>query len=244
MSATSPAPFRRAAAQWAYPALFVLLWSTGFIGAKFGLPDAGPLTFLSWRYAAVLLLMGAVVLWARAPWPRAPRAWLHIGVSGLLVHGVYLGGVFTAIGRGLPAGLTALVVGLQPLLTALGASLLLGERLRPPQWLGLGLGLAGVGLVVAQKAHAAAGAPLLRAAGAGGAGAAGHHRRHAVPEALLPRLRPAHRRADPVRALPGGHAGAGRGHRKPAGALDRPLRLRPGLAGAGARWARSACSTC
>ena len=162
MSATTPAPVPAdAAAQWAYPALFVLLWSTGFIGAKFGLPDAGPLTFLSWRYAAVLLLMGAVVLWARAPWPRAPWAWLHIGVSGLLVHGVYLGGVFTAIGRGLPAGLTALVVGLQPLITALGASLLLGERLRPPQWLGLGLGLAGVGLVVAQKAHAAAGAPLL-----------------------------------------------------------------------------------
>lgn len=133
------------------PLLFVALWSTGFIGAKFGLPDAGPLTFLSLRYAIVLVLMGALAWATRAPWPRTVREWLHIGISGLLVHAVYLGGVFIAIGKGLPAGVTALVVGLQPVLTALGAGVFLGERVRPAQWLGLALGFVGVGLVVAHK---------------------------------------------------------------------------------------------
>lgn len=134
-----------------YPLLFVGLWSTGFIGAKFGLPDAEPLTFLAIRYLIVLVLMLAIVWWTRAPWPGAPRAWLHIGVSGLLVHGVYLGGVFTAIGHGLPAGVAALVVGLQPVLTALGAGLLLHERVPLRQWAGLALGFVGVSLVVGHK---------------------------------------------------------------------------------------------
>jgi drug/metabolite transporter (DMT)-like permease len=133
------------------PLLFVVLWSTGFIGAKLGLPDCEPLTLLSLRYAAVLVLMGAVALATRAPWPASPMQWLHIGVSGLLIHAVYLGGVFTAIRLGLPAGVTALVVGLQPVLTALGAALLLGERVRAAQWAGLALGLVGVVLVVARK---------------------------------------------------------------------------------------------
>ena len=127
---SSPANSRAAAL---YPLLFVALWSTGFIGAKFGLPDAGPLTFLSLRYAIVLVLMGALALYMRAPWPQTGREWLHIGVSGVLVHGVYLGGVFIAISRGLPAGVTAIVVGLQPVLTALGASLLLREHVRSTQ---------------------------------------------------------------------------------------------------------------
>jgi drug/metabolite transporter (DMT)-like permease len=149
-----------------YPVLFVALWSTGFIGAKFGLPDAEPLTFLAVRYAMVLVLMAGLAWAMRAPWPREPRAWLHIGVSGLLVHAVYLGGVFTAIGHGLPAGVTALVVGLQPVLTALGAGLWLGEQVAPRQWLGLALGFVGVGLVVAHKvlgagAAAADWAPML-----------------------------------------------------------------------------------
>lgn len=135
----------------AYPLLFVALWSTGFIGAKLGLPFVEPLTFLAVRFAIVTVLMLAVARWFRAPWPRSARQWLHIAVSGLLVHGVYLGGVFTAIGHGLPSGITALVVGLQPLLTALAAGLLLGERVRPAQWCGLALGFAGVALVVAQK---------------------------------------------------------------------------------------------
>ena len=134
-----------------FPLLFVVLWSTGFIGAKLGLPDCEPLTLLSLRYAAVLVLMGAVALATRAPWPADRMQWLHIGVSGLLIHAVYLGGVFTAIRLGLPAGVTALVVGLQPVLTALGAGLFLRERVRATQWAGLALGLAGVVLVVANK---------------------------------------------------------------------------------------------
>jgi drug/metabolite transporter (DMT)-like permease len=143
------------------PLLFVAVWSTGFIGAKFGLPDAEPLTFLAWRYAAVIALMLPVVLVLRAPWPRSMSACGHIAVTGLLVHGVYLGGVFTAIAHGLPAGITALVVGLQPLVTALGARAFLGERIDRMQWLGLALGFLGVGLVVAQKIAAVPGNALL-----------------------------------------------------------------------------------
>jgi len=90
-----------------YPLLFVVLWSTGFIGAKFGLPYAEPLTFLTIRYVAVLVLMGAIIWRMRAPWPRTGLEWIHIGVSGLLVHAVYLGGVFTAISHGLPAGIAS-----------------------------------------------------------------------------------------------------------------------------------------
>lgn len=151
-----------------YPLLFVALWSTGFIGAKFGLPDAEPLTFLSLRYAIVLVLMGALAWAMRAQWPRTAREWLHIGVSGVLVHGVYLGGVFIAIGHGLPAGVTAIVVGLQPALTALGAGMLLGERVRTTQWAGLALGFVGVALVVAHKVVAGVGTASSGADGGAG----------------------------------------------------------------------------
>jgi drug/metabolite transporter (DMT)-like permease len=133
------------------PFLFVLLWSTGFLGAKLGLPHAAPLAFLLIRYLLVLALMGVLALAWRAPWPRDGRQWFHIGVSGLLVHALYLGGVFVAIGQGLPAGVTALVVGMQPLLTATLAGRLLGETVLPRQWAGLGLGFIGVALVVANK---------------------------------------------------------------------------------------------
>lgn len=136
-----------------YPLIFVLLWSTGFIGAKFGLPFSEPLTFLSIRYALVIVLMGAVALASRAPWPKDARTAFHIGMTGLLVHGVYLGGVFTAIKHGLPAGITSLVVGMQPLLTAVGAGWLLRERVSRWQWLGLVLGFIGVALVVAGRAR-------------------------------------------------------------------------------------------
>lgn len=150
MTTSSPG-FKSPALASLAPLLFVVLWSTGFIGAKLGLPDCEPLTLLTLRYAAVLVLMGAIALATRAPWPGSPAQWAHIGVSGLLIHAVYLGGVFTAIRLGLPAGVTALVVGLQPVLTALGAGLLLRERVRVTQWAGLALGLAGVVLVVARK---------------------------------------------------------------------------------------------
>lgn len=134
-----------------YPFLFVFLWSTGFIGAKFGLPHAEPLSFLLVRYGFVIALMTAIAFASRAPWPREPRQWLHIGISGILVHAVYLGGVFSAIKAGLPAGITSLVVGMQPLLTALGAGWFLKERVSGRQWAGLLLGLIGVGLVVSGK---------------------------------------------------------------------------------------------
>ncbi|MDO9243703.1 MAG: EamA family transporter, partial [Rhodocyclaceae bacterium] len=133
------------------PFLFVLLWSTGFIGAKLGLPHAAPLSFLLVRYLLVISLMISLALLWRAPWPRDGRIWLHIGISGLLVHGLYLGGVFVAIGKGLPAGVTSLVVGLQPLLTATVAGWLLGEAIRLRQWVGLSLGFVGVALVVSGK---------------------------------------------------------------------------------------------
>lgn len=134
-----------------YPLFFVFLWSTGFIGAKYGLPYAEPLSFLLTRYILVIGLMLLLALLTRAPWPRTPRAWGHIAVSGILVHALYLGGVFVAIKHGLPAGVTALVVGMQPLLTAGVAGWLLGERVSRRQWLGLALGFVGVLLVVAGK---------------------------------------------------------------------------------------------
>ncbi|VCU72586.1 putative DMT superfamily transporter inner membrane protein [Pigmentiphaga humi] len=144
----------------ATPLLFVLLWSTGFIGAKFGLPYAGPMTFLTLRFVAVLALVLPVALLMRAPWPDSPRAFLHIAVAGLLVHGVYLSGVFIAIGLGLPSGIAALIVGLQPLITAFAAGILFGERVSPAQWAGLALGFTGVVLVVAGKIAAVPGGAL------------------------------------------------------------------------------------
>ena len=115
-----------------YPFLFVFLWSTGFIGAKYGLPYAEPLSFLLTRYGLVIALMTVIALATRAPWPERPIQWVHIAVSGVLVHAVYLGGVFIAIAQGLPAGVTALVVGTQPLLTAIAAGWLLGDKVDSP----------------------------------------------------------------------------------------------------------------
>ena len=144
-----------------YPFLFVFLWSTGFIGAKYGLPYAEPLSFLLTRYGFVIALMLLIALATRAPWPKQPAQWLHIGISGVLVHDIYLGGVFVAIKHGLPAGVTALVVGMQPLLTAFGAGWLLGEKVSGRQWGGLALGFVGVGLVVSGKFGDAALGPML-----------------------------------------------------------------------------------
>ena len=144
-----------------FPLLFVLLWSTGFIGARLGLPHTEPLTFLLLRYACVISFMTLVSVVSRAPWPTTARDWLHIGIAGLLVHGVYLGGVFIAISRGLPAGVTSLVVGVQPLLTAVAAGWLLGETVIYRQWIGLFMGFLGVGLVVFGKVGAGFGAAAL-----------------------------------------------------------------------------------
>ncbi|UIF87305.1 DMT family transporter [Cupriavidus sp. UYPR2.512] len=139
------------------PWLFVLIWSTGFIVAKYGMPYAEPMTFLFLRFAGVVVLMVPFVLLARVPLPRLPgkaetdwRAVGHIAVAGLLLQTGYLGGVWAAIKLGMPAGVSALIVGMQPILTALIATRM-GERIGAHQWLGLLLGIAGVALVVANK---------------------------------------------------------------------------------------------
>ena len=132
------------------PALFVFLWSTGFISAKLGLPHVEPMTFLTLRFGVVAVGFFALALWLRLRWP-SPRAMLHQMVAGLLLHGIYLGGVFAAIDQGVEAGAAALIVGVQPLLVAAVAAPLLGETVGWRQWLGLLLGILGVGLVVAEK---------------------------------------------------------------------------------------------
>ncbi|GLQ05309.1 DMT family transporter [Sneathiella chinensis] len=133
------------------PAVFVFLWSTGFIGAKLGLPYVEPMTFLGLRFAICTLLLVPVVLLTRTRWPDRLADWGHIGFAGLLMHGGYLGFVFMGIGLGVPAGTAALIAGIQPLLVAALAGLFLGERVTGRQWLGLLLGLGGVILVVADK---------------------------------------------------------------------------------------------
>lgn len=139
------------------PVLFVFLWSTGFIVAKFGLPYAPPLTFISLRCALVLLVLLPWVLIARVPWPKGSI--VHLAVAGLLLQAGYIGGVWCAIKIGMPAGVSALIVGMQPILTAAAAPLI-GETVRRRQWLGLMLGLAGVALVVYSKINLAGLSPL------------------------------------------------------------------------------------
>ncbi len=137
------------------PWLFVVIWSTGFIVAKYGMPHAEPMTFLFLRFAGVLVVMAPFVALARVPLPRhdGRTDWRQVGriaVAGLFLQAGYLGGVWAAIKIGMPAGMAALIVGMQPVLTAL-ASARMGERLAASQWFGLLLGVAGVALVVANK---------------------------------------------------------------------------------------------
>ena len=149
-------------AVFAAPGVFVLLWASGFIGAKFGLRSAEPLTFLAVRMIAVVGLLVVIILFTRPKWPSG-AGMVHSVITGVLVHGFYLGGVFVAIENGLAAGLAALVVSLQPVLTSTLANRWLGERVLPRQWLGLLLGLLGVYLVVRENT-AGATAPLAWAA--------------------------------------------------------------------------------
>src|SRR5499427_3659007 len=144
---------------FAAPAVFVVLWATGFIGAKFGLPYAEPLTFLALRMGTVVVLIGAILSLTRPEWP-SPRGVAHSAVTGLLVHGLGLGGVFVAIENGLSAGMVALVLSLQPALTSTIANRWLGERVRLIQWVGLALGLLGIYLVVRDRATAGGAMPL------------------------------------------------------------------------------------
>jgi drug/metabolite transporter (DMT)-like permease len=134
------------------PSFFVILWSTGFIGAKLGLPYVGPMTFLALRFALVAAFMTPVALLSGTVWPQDAKTIGHVALVGILMQFLFLGGVFVGIAHGVPAGTSALIVGIQPLLTAALAALALGERVRPRQWAGLGLGLLGVLLVVANPA--------------------------------------------------------------------------------------------
>ena len=133
----------------AMPAVFVLIWSTGFVVARYGMPHAPPMKFLAMRFALAMLCFGVWALLARAVWPRG-RQWWHLAVTGVLMHAGYLGGVWAAVKLGMGAGLVALLVGLQPVLTAMWVSSR-GGRVAPRQWLGLALGFGGLALVVWQK---------------------------------------------------------------------------------------------
>lgn len=149
---SAPSDSRRGALLAAMPALFVLIWSTGFVVARYGMPHAPPLGFLALRYALSVLAFGLWIALARAAWPAGRAQWAHLAVSGILMHAGYLGGVWAAVKQGLGAGAVALIVGLQPVLTALWLSATGGARsIVARQWLGLLLGFGGLMLVVGHK---------------------------------------------------------------------------------------------
>jgi drug/metabolite transporter (DMT)-like permease len=149
-----PAAPGAAGTEWlrAMPVVFVLIWSTGFVVARFGMPHAPPMTFLAWRF---LFSIACLLVWAwlaRASWPQGRAQWGHLAVAGILMHAGYLGGVWAAVRLGIGAGTVALIVGLQPLLTALWVGARGSEpAVLPRQWAGLLLGLAGLVLVVWPK---------------------------------------------------------------------------------------------
>ncbi len=132
------------------PMVFVLIWSTGFIVARYGMPYAPPFKFLVVRYALSIACFLPWIWLARVGWPKGRRQWLHLGVSGMLMHAGYLGGVWAAVKAGMGSGLSALIVGLQPVLTALWLSST-GQQVSRRQWQGLALGFAGLALVVSRK---------------------------------------------------------------------------------------------
>jgi drug/metabolite transporter (DMT)-like permease len=133
--------FEETAARLA-PAIFVVLWSTGFIATKYVINNAEPLTYLAIRMALVVVVMAVIAAVVRPKWPNR-IGMLHSAVAGILVHGIYLGGTAIAIAHSIPAGLSALIPGLQPILTSTIANRWLGERVTLLQWGGLVLGLAG-----------------------------------------------------------------------------------------------------
>lgn len=141
-------------------ALFVLIWATGFIVAGIVAPRADPFTFLTARHGLSVVVFVVLSIAARAAWPRDPKAWRDALVAGMLLHGFYIGGVFWAVSHGLGAGMTALVTGLHPLLTAALAIPLLHERLVARQWAGIAVGVVGIALIVAPKLGSVDGVPL------------------------------------------------------------------------------------
>lgn len=132
------------------PAVFVVLWATGFVVAGLSAGHVEPLTFLAIRFPIAGLIFAAIALGQRAVWPTAKLA-IHAGAAGALLHAGYLGPVYWAVAHGMPAGVSALIVGLQPLITTILASLMVGEKITSRHWLGLAVGILGVGLVVSPK---------------------------------------------------------------------------------------------
>jgi drug/metabolite transporter (DMT)-like permease len=132
------------------PAVFVLIWSTGFIVARYGMPHAPPFKFLVIRYALSIVCFLLWIMWARVKWPTTPAQWTHLAVTGVFMHACYLGGVWAAVKLGMGSGLSSLIVGLQPVLTALWLAAT-GSRIVPRQWLGLVLGFLGLAMVVSRK---------------------------------------------------------------------------------------------
>ncbi|PUE41654.1 DMT family transporter [Limnohabitans sp. Bal53] len=139
----------------AIPAVFVLIWSTGFIVARFGMPHAPPLSFLALRYALSIACFLAWIAWAKVAWPQSRAQWLHLSVTGILMHAGYLGGVWVAVKAGMGSGLSSLIVGFQPVLTAIWLAYSLRGSDQPGvsrrQWLGLLLGFVGLLMVVWRK---------------------------------------------------------------------------------------------
>jgi drug/metabolite transporter (DMT)-like permease len=151
---------KRPSLEFVAPWLFVLLWSTGFIGAKYGLPYVEPFTFLVLRWLIACALLFVISLAVRATYPKSPAAIAHVAISGLLIHAGYLGGVFYALDHGMPASLSSLIVGLQPILTAILAQVILREGVTSRQWFGLLVGFVGVALVVEEKVSASLDVPI------------------------------------------------------------------------------------
>ncbi|MGL4438956.1 MAG: DMT family transporter [Bosea sp. (in: a-proteobacteria)] len=133
------------------PVLFVLIWSTGWLSAGYSAPYADALTFLSLRFACAALLLGLLSVMLGAEWPKDWRGWLHALVAGILLHGIYLGGVWWAVRHGLPAGISALIAALQPIMTAALSLWLVRERVSPVRWAGIAVGFVGIALVLAPK---------------------------------------------------------------------------------------------
>jgi drug/metabolite transporter (DMT)-like permease len=133
------------------PGIFVLLWATGFLIAKLGVPYAQPMTILAIRFVLAAAMMASIAVLTRAPWPRSWRRIGHVATIGILLHAVYLGGCYLAIYGGMPAGMAALIVGFQPILTAAMAGPVLGERTRPLQWIGIAIGFVGLMMVLWER---------------------------------------------------------------------------------------------
>ncbi|MEP7154899.1 MAG: DMT family transporter [Betaproteobacteria bacterium] len=130
---------------------FVTIWGSGFIATKIGIQYAAPFTFLALRFAFGLLCLIPLVAWLKPAWPQTQSQWMHIIVAGLLMHAVHLSGSHYAQYLGMPAGIAAVILALQPLATAMIAIAWFGERPRRLQWVGIALGFAGVALIVWHK---------------------------------------------------------------------------------------------